>query len=151
MPQTARRRASQTRAALVALCLSLAIPATAQAGYETLSRAVSNMMFGPLDVVTSPVVAGKGIVTNLQDIDDTTGVRVAYTVPGFFWYTGVTIGAGVIRTATGILELVPGIVLLPFETELGPLMPPVQDAGALVDIENDYFPIKFGIDYTSAE
>ena len=151
MPQTANRTAVRGRALLVAFWLCLAVPATAEAGYETLSRSVTNMLFGPLDVVTSPVVAGRGIITNLQDIDDTTAVRVAYTVPGFFWYTGVTIGAGVIRTATGILELIPGLVLLPFDTELTPLMPPVQDAAALVDIENDYFPIKFGIDYTSAE
>ncbi len=151
MPQTANRRAVRGRILLVSFWLFLAVPAVAQAGTETLSRSVTNMLFGPMDVVTSPVVAGRGIVTNLQDIDDTTGVRVAYTVPGFFWYTGVTIGAGVIRTATGILELIPGLVLLPFDTELTPLMPPVQDASALVDIENDYFPIKFGIDYTSAE
>ena len=151
MPENAHRRVARGRVLLVALVLLLAVPATANAGYETLSRSVTNMLFGPLDVVTSPVVAGRGIVTNLQDIDDTPGVRVAYTVPGFFWYTGVTIGAGVIRTATGILELIPGLVLLPFDTELDPLMPPVQDGSALVDIENDYFPIKFGIDYTSAE
>ena len=154
MPRTsnAMRRFSRTLALLTVLGLAqLALPATSAASPKPLARAVSNILFGPLDVLTSPIVAGKGIVTNLQDIDDTTAVRVAYTVPGFLWWTGVTIGAGVIRTATGILELVPGIFLVPFETDLKPLMPPVEDGASLFEYENDYFPVKFGIDYTSAE
>ena len=145
------RTAFSLSAALAILFLTLLVSGSAQASGKTLSRALTNIAFGPMDVVLSPIVAGKAITTNLQDIDDTTAVRVAYTVPGYFWYTGVTIGAGVIRTATGVLELIPGILLLPFDTDLDPLMTPVDDGGALVDVENDYFRIKFGIDYTSAE
>ena len=152
MPGTAKHNAFRVAALVALLALALTSPSAAQASYKTLSRSLSNIMFGPMDVLLSPVVAGKAITTNLQDIDDTTGVRVAYTVPGFFWYTGVIIGAGVLRTATGILEFIPGLILWPFETDLDPLMDPVDDAGALVDVENDFnFQIKFGIDYTRAD
>ena len=136
---------------VVSACLVLFAPASADASYRTLARAVSNLLFGPFDVILSPVVAAKGEIEKIQDVDDTMGVRVAYAVPGYFFYTGVVIGAGVLRTVTGALELVPGIVLLPFKTDLDPLMAPVADAPALFEIESDYFPVRFGLDYTSAE
>ena len=136
---------------VVSACLVLFAAPSAHASYRTLARSVSNLLFGPFDIVLAPVVAAKGQIEKMQDIDDTTGVRVAYAVPGYFFYTGVVIGAGIIRTATGALELVPGIILLPFKTDLDPLMTPIADAPALFEIENDYFPVRFGLDYTSAE
>ena len=152
MPGTATLKSLRILALAPLLAIALTLPAPADASYKTLSRSISNILFGPMDVLLSPVVAGKAITTNLEDVDDTTGVRVAYTVPGFFWYTGVIAGAGVLRTATGLLELIPGIILWPFDTDLDTLMDPVDDGGALVDVENDFhFQIKFGIDYTSAE
>ena len=60
-------------------------------------------------------------------------------------------GSGTIRGLTGIVQFLPAMVLLPFETDLEPLMDPVDRAPALVEFDFELFPIKFGIDYTSAE
>ena len=153
-------------AASVALLglVTLLAPATAQASPETLRRSIGNIIQSPLDVVLAPVVAGRTIVTNLRDIDDTTPVRVFYTVPGFFWLTGVQVGAAVLRGVSGCLELLPGIFLLPFETDTDPLFDPADRGAAIVEYENplveneiaQWFPmitwnVRFGVTYTSAE
>jgi len=134
-----------TGAALASL-----LPASAQASPETLSRSVSNILFSPLDVLTSPVVAGVMIYNGLRDIDDTRGVRIAYTVPGFFWATGTNMGAGVLRGVTGMIELIPGVLLYPFETDMEPLMDPIDDGDGLVDAELPFMPVKFGINFMRA-
>ena len=65
---------------------------------------MSNILFSPLDIALSPIVAANSIYRNLNDVGDSVGVRVAYTVPGFAWNTGLTIGAGAIRMLTGLIE-----------------------------------------------
>jgi hypothetical protein len=138
--------------ASLALGLSLlcGAPRPAHAGYETLKRSLGNLLFAPLDLILAPVVAGKTLYTHLRDVDDTKAVRYAYTVPGYFWLTGVQIGAAGIRAATGCLELLPGIGLLAFpHAEMAPLFDPVEKSDALVDFPNPVVNVKFGIDYTS--
>jgi hypothetical protein len=149
--------------ALVAL-LALLVPATAQASPETLRRSLGNIIQAPIDVVLAPIVAGRTLIGNLRDIDDTTAVRVFYTVPGFVWLTGIQAGAGVLRGVSGFLELLPGIFLLPFDTDMDALFDPADRGAALVELENPlaehsvarWFPIvtwnvRFGVTYTSAE
>jgi hypothetical protein len=85
----------------------------------------------------------------MNDIDDSLGVRLAYVVPGYAWNTGLQIGAGALREVAGLLELLPGIFLLPFELDMDPLFAPTEKANAMVDIETPPLNIKFGIDYTS--
>jgi hypothetical protein len=135
------------RCAVVTLLIAVASPATASP--ETLKRSMCNILFAPVDIALSPIVAAHSIYRNLNDIDDTLGVRLAYTVPGFAWNTGLQIGAGAIRELTGLIELVPGLFLLPFEADMDPLFAPTEKAGALVDIETPPLNIKFGIDYSS--
>jgi len=117
---------------------------------QTLKRSVENLTLWPLDLVLSPVVAGKTVYTNLQDIDDSDAVRVAYTVPGFAWVTFVQMGSACLRGVTGILEFLPGLGLLFFETDLDPLFDPAVDNEALVDFENPVLNLKFGVSYTSS-
>lgn len=133
--------------AVVVLFLAVASPAVASP--ETLKRAMSNILFAPVDIALSPIVAARSIYNNLRDIDDTVGVKVAYPIPGFVWNTGLQIGAGAIRELTGLIELVPGIFLLPFEADMDPLFAPPEKADALVDIETPPLYVKFGIDYSS--
>jgi len=138
--------------ASLALGLSLlcVAPRPAHAGYETLKRALGNLFFAPFDLMLSPVVAGKTVYTHLRDVEDTRAVQIAYTVPGYFWITGVQAAAAGIRAATGCIELLPGIGLLAFpNTEMSPLFDPVEKADALVDFPNPAVNVKFGIDYTS--
>jgi hypothetical protein len=137
-------------AALVAAGL-LALPvAPAGASPKTLKRSIENLTQWPLDVVASPVVAGYTIFRNMREIGDTTAVRIFYPLPGFAWNTMVQVGAGVLRGVTGAVELVPGIVLLPFEADLDPLFDPAIDNEGLVKWENGVYDVNFAIDYTTA-
>ncbi len=134
----------------LALSLLCVAPRPAHAGYDTLKRSLGNLFFAPFDLMLSPVVAGKTVYTHLRDIEDTKAVRIAYTVPGYFWITAVQAASAGIRAATGCLEILPGIALLPFPgTEMTPLFDPVEKADALVDFPNPAVNVKFGVDYTS--
>ena len=141
----------RTLALLAVAGLLLAAPLSAQASTVTLARSVSNIVFAPLDIVLSPINAGFGIVEKMRDIEDSTAVQITYAYPGCAWYTLVVIGGGMIRGVTGFFQLIPAVVLLPFETDMEPWIDPVDRAPGLVDIDFEIFPVKFGIDYTTIE
>ncbi|MCH2185977.1 hypothetical protein MK280_08915 [Myxococcota bacterium] len=155
---------------MAALCgLVVFSPSSAEASPETLRRSFSNIIGGPLDMILSPITATMTVARNLQEIDDSTGVRLVYAIPGIFWLTGLDFGSGFIRCATGTLELPPGIFLFPFEPDVDTLFDPVDDAGALIDLDNPLMWIenpwvyknplvapfaiqpKWGINYTRAD
>jgi hypothetical protein len=136
--------------ALLALGL-LALPAApAAASPKTLKRSIENLTQWPLDVATAPVVSVWTIQRNMREIGDSTAVRIFYPVPGFMWNTMVQVGAGVLRGVAGVLELGPGIVLLPFDADLDPLFDPSLDNDALVDWQNGIYDVRFAVDYTTA-
>ena len=158
------RRSTGLVAAFVASAFLALSPATAQASPETLQRAIGNIVQAPIDVILAPIVAGRTLVNNLRDIDDTLAVQVVYAAPGYFWLVGIQTGAAVLRGIAGGLELLPGILLLPLETDLDALYDPADRGGALVEMENplaehdiwQYVPLvsmnlRFGVTYTSAE
>ena len=144
MARTALRRVVLASIAVWSVT-GAALPASASS--ETLKRSLTNLAFGPLDFALAPVTGATGVYRNLQDIDDTMGVRVFYAVPGVVWNTAFNMGGGVLRVFTGALELVPGILLLPFEADMTPLFAPPERAPALIDEETDSLSIKIGIDY----
>ncbi len=133
---------------LVAGLLALPV-APAGASPKTLKRSMENLTMWPLDVASSPVVAGYSIYKNMRDIGDSTAVRIFYPLPGFAWNTMVQVGAGVLRGVTGAIEFVPGVVLLPFDADMDPLFDPSLDNEALVNWENGIFDVKFAVDYTT--
>jgi len=133
----------------ITCAVSGAMASPASASPETLRRSMSNILFAPLDIALSPVVAANTIYKNLNNIDDSLGVRIAYVIPGFVWNVGLNAGSGVIRAAAGGLELLPGIFLLPFKLDMAPLFAPGEKGNALVDIETPPLNVKFGIDYSS--
>jgi hypothetical protein len=133
----------------VALLLSGVAPAPADASPATLKRSIENLTLFPIDLVLSPVVAGRTVVRNLQDVDDSELVRIVYPIPGFAWVTTVQIGAAVLRGVTGAFELLPGIGLFFFDADLDPLFDPADENEALVDFETPIYHVRFGIDYTS--
>ncbi len=135
----------------VLAALGLLQPARALAGGETLKRSVGNLTQGPLDIVLAPASAGVQIWRNLHNIEDTTGVRVAYTVPGFAWITGLNAFSGVLRVVAGTFELLPGIGLLFTDREMTPLFAPAEKAGALVQYDTKVYPVKFGVEYGAGE
>ena len=142
---TARRLAVTS----LACCLAISVANPATASPETLQRSLENIILSPVDLALSPVTAGWSIYTGMQDIDDSLGVKIVYPIPGFVWNTMVNVGAAALRMTSGLFELIPGILLLPFEADLDPLFAPVERADALVDYEFEYFWFKFGVLYTS--
>jgi hypothetical protein len=136
--------------ALLALGL-LALPAApAAASPKTLKRSVENLTQWPLDVATAPVVSAYTIQRNMREIGDSLAVQIFYPLPGFAWNCMVQVGAGTLRGLAGALELVPGIVLLPFDADMTPLFDPSLDNSALVDWQNGIYDVKFAVDYTTA-
>ncbi len=134
----------------LALGLALSVASPAAASPETLKRSAGNIIFAPLDIVFAPVVAGQILYTNMREIEDSPWVRIVYPIPGYVWLTGVTIGGGIIREVTGLIELLPGLGLLFLEADLDPLYAPVERGEALVDVETAVINIKFGMNYTAA-
>lgn len=148
---TLRRQLLWVCAVLAVTGLLLVAPLSAVASTATLARSTSNALLGPVDMLLSPLTAAIGQTAKMRDIEDTPGVQIAYALPGYFFYTGVVLGGGAIRTVTGIFQFIPGILLLPFETDLDPLMDPVDGATAMFEYDFEFFPMRFGLDYTSKE
>ena len=136
-------------AVAAALPLALGAASPAQAGPDTLKRSVGNIVFAPIDMVLSPFIAANTIYTNLRNVDDSVGVRVAYVPMGFAWNTGVQAMGAVTREISGLLELLPGIGLFFLNADMDPLLAPVERGNALMSVDNDIFPVKVGIDYTT--
>ena len=133
--------------AAVALLAIAAAPAAATPA--TLKRSVENMTQWPLDLVLSPYVAGNSIYQNMQSETDTTAVKIAYPVPGYAWNLMVQVGASVLRGVTGVIEFVPGVILLPLDAEFDPLYDPVEDNPAVVEYDNPVYRLRFGVTYTT--
>jgi len=131
--------------AVIALFASLANPAAASP--ETLKRSMSNIIGGPFDMIFSPVTSANSVYRNLIDVGDSPSVRIAYTVPGFVWNTGLGIGSGAIRVFAGVLELIPGIILLPFRTDIDAIFAPGEKGNAMIDYDTPPLNIKWGIYY----
>lgn len=141
-------RARRTAAAL-ALCAFVLAPGSALAGGETLKRAVGNLLQAPIDLALSPITAGIVEARNLRNVEDTTGVRIGYVVPGYLWLTGLTAGGSILRLLAGAFELLPGIPLLFTDAELSPLFDPAEKGeGRILDQPTPVMDIKIGLDYT---
>ena len=63
-------RARPLLALVTTLALVLCLASPAGATELTFKRAMTNLLFGPLDIALSPIVAPKSVYDNLQDIDD---------------------------------------------------------------------------------
>jgi len=149
--KTLSRNRFRLAAAMLLCGLIVSSGAPALASPETLKRSVSNLTMAPLDLIFSPMVGLLSVITRMNEQDDPVGVRVAFALPGVIWNTGVNIGASVIRFVTGGIQLVPGVLLLPFEADLDPLFSPVDNAAALFEMETPCcLDVKFGLDYTAA-
>jgi hypothetical protein len=106
------------------------------------------MLEGPLDLALSPITTGMGIYSNLRDIDDSTGVRVAYPIPAYFFALSVSIGGSLIRTATGLIELPVGLLLAATPADMDPIFDAVDDARALYETDSEVFQVRIGLNYT---
>jgi hypothetical protein len=133
----------------VALLAVLFAASPAAATYATLKRSLGNIVFAPVDMALSPVVASQTVYNGLRDIDDTPGVRLVYVPAGVAWNTGVQAMAAVVREITGLIEFVPGLMVLFLDADLDPLYAPVERGGALIDVDTPAIRLKTGVDYTT--
>jgi hypothetical protein len=146
MASEARR--SVRRASLAATLLALLFVASpAHATYETLKRSLGNIVMAPFDMVLSPFVASNTIYTNLRDIDDSVGVRVFYVPMGIGWNTGVQAMSAVVREISGLIEFVPGLMVLFLEADLDPIYAPVERGNAFLNVDTPAIRLKMGVDY----
>jgi hypothetical protein len=134
---------------LVALLVA-AVPGESHAGAKTLARATQNLLFFPFDLALSPFVATKTTYEHWKSSDDTKAVKYGYALFAPIWSFGVEAGASVIRGVAGMLELLPGIALLPFDGEMNPIYDLPETQPAWVDTGSDAFKVKFGVDYLGA-
>ena len=141
----ALRRGRRLVAAGLAFALLVSSPAGASP--ETLRRSFSNILMSPLDMVCGPYVGVKSVIVNVREIGDTTAVRVFYFLPGLGWNIGIQAFGAAFRALAGALELVPGLVLLPFETDLDPIFALPERQDGLVDVETPVLYFKFCISY----
>ena len=77
------------------------------------------------------------------------GVRLAYVPMGVMWNTGIQTMAAVIREITGLIEFVPGLLVLFLDADLDPIYAPVERGNALMDYETPVIRLKMGVDYTT--
>lgn len=144
------RRVALRHSVFLAAALGLlvvAAPGVSHAGAKTLTRSFQNLLLFPFDMALSPYVGGKAIFTAWRSSDDTKAVKYGYAPFAPIWGIGVQTGASVIRGVAGALELLPGLVLLPFDAEMNPLYDLPENQPALVDQQAGPVKIKFGVDY----
>jgi hypothetical protein len=135
--------------ALVALLLA-ATPGTSHAGTKTLARAGQNLLFFPFDIALSPFTSAKITYDSWRSSDDTKAVKYGYALFAPIWAFSIEAGASVIRGVAGALELLPGIALLPFKTDMNALYELPETQPAWVDTGTEGFKVRFGINYLTA-
>lgn len=133
--------------AVVLALLIVAAPGVSHARGKTLVRSMQNLILFPFDLALSPYVGGKAVFLAWKDSDDTKAVKYGYAPFAPIWGISVQAGASIIRGVAGALELLPGLVLLPFDAEMDALYDLPETQPGLVDQEAGPVRIKFGIDY----
>lgn len=100
---------------VAALAAVLAVPAGAGASPDTLRMATENLVEGPVDMVLAPVTAGRVLAHNAGEVGlDPVGGPI-YGVLGGVGMTALHASWGLLRTLSGALLIVPGVLLFPFE------------------------------------
>ena len=123
-------------------------------------------------MLLSPIQGGYTLAINLRDIDDSAAGARRLCVAGLdLAHRSSTSARVACARSRAFFELVPGVLLFPFETDLDPMFDAVETARAMVNYDNPlaemveerawlyYNPIvtpftirlKFGISYTHAE
>ena len=145
------RTARAGRKLLLVLTIALLAAAPAAATTTVLKRSFENMPQGLADIVMAPYTAGASIYNNMNTIQDTQAVRVAYAVPGYVWNVMCNFGGGLIRSMTGVMELPVGVFLLFSDAEMEPLFDPAEDNEAVLtwDTYEDIYRVKVGVNYTT--
>ena len=106
------------------------------------------MLLAPTDLILSPYIAGRDQYARMQDYDDTTGVIVAYTVPGYVFLTAIQVYSSAIRVVAGALEFVPGLLTFFREGSTTAYFYDQHNGEALINQDWGPCPIRIGMSYT---
>jgi hypothetical protein len=124
------------RHAAVALLLVAFGASGAQASPDSLRRAIGDVVFGATDVAASPVTGGVATARNLPAVSEHGALQGLYAVPGWVGLTVLHAAQGALRSLVGVVEIIPGLALLPFDADLPEGFNPFRRGEALVDVEN---------------
>jgi len=117
--------------------LAIALLATpAWSSPDTLRRSLGNIFQAPVDLALAPVTAGLTLVENLDTVSDNPVGKGAYAVFGGPGLLLLEAGTAVARMGTGLVELLPGVVLFPFDADLPPLFDREGSFPALLQANN---------------
>jgi hypothetical protein len=137
VPGFARRLRLAAFASALALPLVAVAPGAAHATTATIKRSLQNLLLFPVDFALSPYVATRTVYNQWRASDDTDAVKIVYPLPGVAW-----------AVSAGALELLPGLVLIPFDTDLDPLYDLSENNNALYDSgEEGPARVRVGVDY----
>ncbi len=150
MTGSARRLRFAALACAIALPLLALAPGAAHATTKTITRSVQNLVLFPVDFALSPYVATKALYGRWANSGDTPAVKYGYALPAVPWAIGVNMGASLLRGLAGVLEFLPGLVLIPFDADMNQLFDRAENNNALFDSGEDRFArARLGVDYVS--
>jgi len=148
VPGFARRLRLAALATALALPLVAVAPGAAHATTATIKRSLQNLLLFPVDFALSPYVATRTVYKQWHSSGDSDAVKIAYPIPGVAWAVSVNMGASVLRGVAGMLEFLPGLVLIPFDADLQPLYDLAENNNALWDSgEGRFARARIGVDY----
>ncbi len=127
------------RALAAAAALTFALwggAAPVQASPDTFRMALGNLVGGSLDTALSPMTATTATIDNFPHVSDSAAGQSAYAVFGWPGQLIVQALAGGLRSASGALQLVPGLALFFVKADLDERFDPFAGGEALVDLEN---------------
>jgi hypothetical protein len=144
-----RLRSPAALAAILA-CLTLGLgPQQASADATQLCRSFTAVLLAPGDIIAAPYIAYSDIRTNMADYDDSRGVKIAYTVPGYAFLNFVQVWGTGIRIVAGALEFLPGLFTLFREGSPSAFFQNWEEGEALYSEDWGPCPIRVGSSYTS--
>ena len=142
------RSALRVTAAAVALTLVLAsAPKQASADASGLCRAFTMIVFAPTDLVFGPVIAAHDLHYGLTSQGGPILLQAFAAPIGYAWLVSLQFGGSVLRLASGVYEIIPGIFTLFREGPSTPLNRSVDEAWALYSDDFGPCPVRIGVSY----
>lgn len=145
MARTARIIGIALPLALVLVLASAPKPASADA--SGLCRAFTMIAFAPTDVVLGPVIAAHDLHYGLTSQGDPLLLQTFAAAPAYAWLLSLQGGGAVLRLASGVYEIIPGLFTLFDDGPSTPLNRSVDEAWALYSSDFGPCPVRVGVSY----
>ena len=136
---------------ILAFLTSGLAPNAARADGTQLCRSLTAITLAPTDIVFTPYVAYRDMRNRMADYDDSRGVKIAYSVPGYVFLNFVQVYGTGMRIVAGALEFVPGLFTLFREGSPTPFFQNWAENGDEAVYYNEFgpCPVMIGSSYTA--